>query len=96
MAQSPIYDNFQLDAPKALDNRQGIMISGVWARFPSRQSILDAFPSDSQRHDGQTFSALDESGQKTEYWFAGGILDENLVIKLDGAIPVYSDNVFDI
>lgn len=93
---STIYDNFQLDVAKALDNRQGLIVSGIWTGFPSRQAILDAFPLASQRHDGQTFPALDETGQKTEYWFSGGILNENLVPKLDGATPIYSNNVFDI
>ena len=66
-------DNLGINAPKPTDNRYG-----YYASLPNALSALDV----TVRYIGLTVGILVGSSI-VEYWFKDGILDANLVIKLD-------------
>lgn len=66
-------DNLLVNAPKAADKRYG--------PYPTREDALAALPS-AVRFEGLTVGTL--SGGLKEYWFKGGIADENLIEKIAG------------
>lgn len=72
-----INDNFNVSAPKAIDNRSGKFISGIWYPY---SSVAEANTTISQRHKGLTVYIDDGTGLK-EYWYKDGILNSNLVKK---------------
>jgi hypothetical protein len=75
-----ITDNFQLNAPLALDNKYGIFTGTVWRPYNDVTEANTTIAS-SYRYIGLTVSVL-LNGVPTEYWYIGGIANANLLLKL--------------
>lgn len=72
-------DNVQLNAPKALDDRNGKFVNGVWQPFASvaeAKSMVINY-----RHKGLIQFIL-KNGIATEYWYRDGVTDNDLIEKL--------------
>lgn len=74
-----INDNLQNYSPKALDNKHGKFVSGIWQPYDSvaeaNSRIHIAY-----RHKGLTVIVLD-GGFPTEYWYRDGVSDGDLIVK---------------
>lgn len=79
MAQSR-NDNIQTNAPKPVDNRTGKFTGGLWTLFTTPEEALADPIVNNWRHIGMTIPIDTEEGQ-VEYWFDGGVEDEDFVLK---------------
>lgn len=84
-----INDNLQNYSPKALDNKHGKFVSGVWQPWATTTEANSAI-NIAYRHKGLTVIIL-EGGYPTEYWYRDGIADINL-IKKDVLYTEYSSS----
>jgi len=74
-----ISNNFTLSSPKNIDDRAGKFISGVWRPYvdlTEANSSISSF----YRYNGLTVCVGTPSAYQ-EYWYYGGVGDEDLVIK---------------
>ena len=78
-AQTPLSNNLQVNAPKALDNRTGVFKFGVWRPYytisEANTNILSNY-----RYNGLTVP-IGTINDFKEYWYRGGIVDDSLVLK---------------
>lgn len=90
-------DNIQLNSSKAIENKQGKFVSGVWRPYTSIQEVYDTL------YIGETpkfvyrglFVHILIEGICSVYWFRDGILKEHLVPFTSGSITVSSTPVED-
>lgn len=73
-----INDNFTLRAPVPIDDRLGWWDGSDWQPFTSRQDALDKI--EFYRYITLTLPVV-EDGDVVEYWFKGGITDDDFVLK---------------
>lgn len=71
-------DNWNITAPKAIDQRTGKFVAGVWQPFAS---VAEANSTITQRHKSLTVSVLSGS-ELVEYWYKDGITDSDLILKI--------------
>ena len=85
-------DSIQLNAPKDIDNRKGIVVEGVLTPYTSKSAaLLDPKLTLDARYEGLTVYVRD-GGNLAEYWFKDGVLDENFVKKSSTPIPDGGEN----
>lgn len=80
-------DNISLRAPKDLDNRKGYWLDGAWTLFNSPEQALLHPDIVKYRHPGMTITINDGTNQ-FEYWFVGGISDENFILKTVNGLAI--------
>lgn len=73
-------DNILVRAPKPVDNRSGFWLNGAWTLFTSKEQALLHPDVINYRHPGMTIPIFDGTVQ-VDYWFYGGVADENFVLK---------------
>ncbi len=73
-------DNLQNYSPKALDNKHGKFVSGVWEPYASVSEVNTTILAP-YRHKGLTVIIL-EGGYPTEYWYRDGVDDTDLIKKV--------------
>ncbi len=81
LGQTNVSNNLQVNSPKILDNRYGVFQSGVWRPYVSKteaNTIVNPF----YRANGLTV-AVGTPSDYSEYWWFGGVNDNNLVPKID-------------
>lgn len=71
-------DNVRLNAPKALEDKSGKFVNGVWQPFDDITEAQLAVPD--YRHKFMVQVIL-KNGVPTEYWYRDGIANNNLVQK---------------
>ncbi len=79
MAQNRV-DNIQVNAPKDIDNKKGIVDVGGWRCYNNIGEAKLSIPVEI-RYPTLIVNIL-KSGLPTEYWWRDGILDENLIEKI--------------
>lgn len=77
-------DNILVRAPKPVDEREGFWLNGVWVLFESPEQALANPDVLNYRHIGMTIPIYYGTTQ-VEYWFYGGITDEDFVLKSSGS-----------
>lgn len=77
-------DNILTRAPKDIDDRRGFWLNGAWVLFNSPEQALSNPDVINYRYLGMTIPIYDGATQ-IEYWFDGGILDEDFVLKSSGS-----------
>lgn len=90
MALTPFNDNFQVNAPKALDNKYGKFVAGVWQPFANITEAQTAI-NPAYRSKGLTQLIL-KNGIPTEYWYRDGITNGDLIEKFQ-IVTDYSNTV---
>lgn len=74
-------DNILNRSPKDLDDRLGFWLNGAWVLFNSPEQALSNPDVINYRYIGMTIPIFDGGTSQVEYWFFGGIADENFVLK---------------
>lgn len=85
-------DNILIRAPKDDDERRGFWLNGVWTLFESPEQALLNPDIINYRYIGMTIPIFDGTTQ-VDYWFYGGILDENFVPKGGGGVVTTSGEI---
>lgn len=78
MSQS-INDNFQLNAPKLLDQRSGKFVSGIFTAYTDKTEALTTINIAYRSEFLSVYIMV--GGSAVEHWFYGGIADINLIPK---------------
>lgn len=73
-------DNILVRAPKPIDDRLGFFLNGEWKLFATPEEALADQDIIRYRHLSMTIPIYDGVDQ-VEYWFVGGLEDENFVLK---------------
>lgn len=83
-------DNILTRAPYDIDERKGFSLNGTWYLFNSPVQALTNPDVINYRHIGMTIPIYDGDNQ-ADYWFYGGIEDEDFVIKSSSGGVVTTD-----
>lgn len=73
-------DNIGVRAPKPIDEREGFWLGDVWKLFSTPQEALADEDVIRYRYPSMTIP-IDDGFDQVEYWFVGGLADENFVLK---------------
>lgn len=92
MAVHNLNDNLKIQAPKPFDDKYGYwsVSEGKWKPYDSIDHALSIL-NEAYRYEGQTVPVMVE-GEQVEYWFKGGVADEDFVLKVQQGAAVVEDD----